>query len=409
MRVTSHNGRKGKAGVYSVKHNDRQFNDENAAHINAEKSKENVYWNCYENNDLSFEKAELKFYEENFSKMLENKNQRYIKQRHPERVQTMQEMIKNEKFCPEETLFYVGNKDDEVGKDKLLKIFTDFKEWHDKQYPNIKTLDYALHVDEQGAKHIHWRKVWTATDKYGDLTVGQNKALAEMNIKAPEPTKNITKQNNAKITYTAQIREKLFEICKNHGVEVEKTPREKSKSGLDLLEFQIRQEQEKLDKLTKKIALTKNDESSLASAKKQAEFKKKTLSRQEYVEVPVQAYNTIVSIAEHGINGNLANLALKSENDKLKRENKELKSTVEGAESKVLEKYGAENKKLRERNAELTQENVTLKSQNKALEQTKKNADLMQKFIKSKGQTREFASYSKSASKPTRAPAPKSR
>ena len=409
VRLTKHNGRKNKSGVYRVKHNDRNFDVDKAEHIDKTKSDENIYWHCYGEEKLTFEQAELKFYKENFGDMLEAKNARYIKQRHPERVQSMEKMIKNEKFCPEETLFYIGKKDDTVDKETLTTVFNEYLDWHEKEYSNIKVLNWAFHGDEKGASHIHERHVWTATDNDGNLTIGQNKALKEMGIERPDITKPEGRKNNAKMTYTADTRKKLFEICKKHGLELIEEPQEASESGLSLTEYKKRQEEKKLEKmqektadLAKKIALTKNDDSSLESAKNQAEIKKKTLSRQEYVELPVQAYNTIVSIAEHGINGNLANLSLKDDNDKLKRENAGLKATVDGAEQKALDRFGAENKRLRERNAELTQKSVTLKSQAKALEQVKKNADQMQKFIKNTGKSKEFASFSKSASKPTR-------
>lgn len=48
MRASRHNGRKGKNGVYDVKHNDREFNVENSEHIDAERAKQNVYWDCYQ-------------------------------------------------------------------------------------------------------------------------------------------------------------------------------------------------------------------------------------------------------------------------------------------------------------------------------------------------------------------------
>ena len=44
QRVTRHSGRSGKGGAYSSKHNDRQFDAENAEHINKERMKQNVYW-----------------------------------------------------------------------------------------------------------------------------------------------------------------------------------------------------------------------------------------------------------------------------------------------------------------------------------------------------------------------------
>ena len=52
MKATRHNGRSGKHGTYDAKHNDRRFDVENSEHIDAERTKFNVYWDCY--SELSF-------------------------------------------------------------------------------------------------------------------------------------------------------------------------------------------------------------------------------------------------------------------------------------------------------------------------------------------------------------------
>ena len=44
MKATRHNGRSGKHGTYDAKHNDRRFDVENSEHIDAERTKFNVYW-----------------------------------------------------------------------------------------------------------------------------------------------------------------------------------------------------------------------------------------------------------------------------------------------------------------------------------------------------------------------------
>ena len=79
-RITYHNGRGNKQGVYSVKHNDRQFDIAKAEHIKAEESEKNIYWHCYKtsNPELSFEEAELKYYKEHFSNYIEVRNAKSI-------------------------------------------------------------------------------------------------------------------------------------------------------------------------------------------------------------------------------------------------------------------------------------------------------------------------------------------
>ena len=47
MKLTRHNGRSGKHGTYNPRHNDRRFDVENSEHIDAERARQNVYWDCY--------------------------------------------------------------------------------------------------------------------------------------------------------------------------------------------------------------------------------------------------------------------------------------------------------------------------------------------------------------------------
>ena len=46
-RLTRHNGRAGKSGVYKSTHNDRTFDTEHASHIDSERIQQNIYWDCF--------------------------------------------------------------------------------------------------------------------------------------------------------------------------------------------------------------------------------------------------------------------------------------------------------------------------------------------------------------------------
>jgi hypothetical protein len=247
MRLTNHNGRAGKSGAYSPKHNDRSFDTSRAEHIDEERSSGNHYMSCFEGEGLTFDEAEARAYEVLFSDSLQARNQRYIDQRHPERVQTMDAYRSNPRTCPEETIMQIGKEGQTVDPDLLWEICKEQIGWEIKTFPNVRILDLALHVDELGAPHIHERKVWIGHDKDGNRTVGQSKALAEMGIKPPEPDKPYGRHNNAKMSYTRLCRDHLAELCLQHGLEMELEPQEPTKSGLSLLEYQRRQEQEKLE------------------------------------------------------------------------------------------------------------------------------------------------------------------
>ena len=76
MKGTRHNGRSGKNGVYNPLHNDRRFNPEHSEHIDNERVRQNIYWDCYQGyttmedqgkeNYFSFEQIELAFYDEHY-------------------------------------------------------------------------------------------------------------------------------------------------------------------------------------------------------------------------------------------------------------------------------------------------------------------------------------------------------
>lgn len=44
MKLTKHNGRAGKNGVYNPKHNDRNFDVSNSEHIDEQRAEHNIYW-----------------------------------------------------------------------------------------------------------------------------------------------------------------------------------------------------------------------------------------------------------------------------------------------------------------------------------------------------------------------------
>lgn len=244
MRTTLHNGRKNRQGqAYRASHNDRKFDLDKAEHINQERTKENVYWHYLqnENPDMDFTTAEKTFYEKHFSESLEARNKSYIRHGNSKQVKSMEQYM--QEHCPEETIWMIGNSDEMLPVKFLQNIWEEQKAWMESEFPQMKILDFAIHVDEQGQNHLHERHVFIGHDKAGQEVVGQNKALAEMGISAPNPEKPIGRHNNAKMTYTAKCREHFQEICKRHGLEIEVQPRERSEMGLTQAEYKTRREE----------------------------------------------------------------------------------------------------------------------------------------------------------------------
>lgn len=299
MRATIHNGRTSKDGAYNTKHNDRQFDIRNAEHIDPERVKDNRYWN-WTGKEITFEAAEQIFYEKHIRKHLDAQNARYKAQRHAERVKSMDEYRKSPQTCPEEVILQIGKLGDTIPADMMARIIQEQINWEQKQFPGVKVLDVALHMDEQGAPHIHERRAWIYTDRDGNLAISQNKALEQMGVELPNPDKPRGRFNNRKQVFSRMCREHLLQICREHGLEIEEIPQEKSRSGRTLEDYQAGEAERRAAEADLRRQFS---ERAAESAEKQAESAKSTArSYEEHAEqVAKQIDNEYGELADAGL------------------------------------------------------------------------------------------------------------
>ena len=256
MRLTRHNGRSGKNGAYNPKHNDRRFDLENSEHIDVERAKRNIYWDCYRGittsdnrnadaeQDFSFEKVEQMYYTAQYDDFIFFQNERNIKNRHPERNRTVEDLLKNKKTCPEETIYQIGTVEESVPPKILLHVANDFFGEMEKRFStHVHILNWALHLDE-GNPHIQERHVFDCKNQYGELCPQQEKALEELGIPLPDPTKPKGRHNNRKQTFDAMCREMLFEICERYGLQLEREPIYGGKAYLEKNDFIIEKQKQ---------------------------------------------------------------------------------------------------------------------------------------------------------------------
>lgn len=236
MRATIHNGRTSHLGAFTPKHNDRSFNISHAEHIDPERVKLNRYWN-WTGKEMTFEDAERTFYEKHIRQHLDAQNARYRAQRHAERVKSMDEYRRSPQTCPEEVILQIGKLGDTIPADMMARIIQEQINWEQQQFPGVTVLDVALHMDEQGAPHIHERRAWIYTDKDGNLAISQNRSLEQMGVELPNPDKPRSRFNNRKQVFSRMCREHLLQICREHGLEIEEIPQEKSRNGRTLDDY----------------------------------------------------------------------------------------------------------------------------------------------------------------------------
>ena len=270
--MTRHNGRAGAHGTYNPKHNDRSFNLANSEHIDPERAKGNIYWDCFHGfrsaltppdpDDLAatFSDVERQFYENHYTDFVEGQNGRNAKNRHTERNRSIPDLLSSRKTCPEETIYQLGTLNEHASAEDLLNIVTEFiDEFKAKFGKHVHVLDWALHLDES-TPHIHERHVFDCENKYGEVAPQQEKALEELGIPLPKPEQPKGKHNNRKQTFDAVCRTILFDIAKRHGLHLEQEP---SYGGRDYLEKQdyilmkqkeqLATQEQKLEELTLKI------------------------------------------------------------------------------------------------------------------------------------------------------------
>ncbi len=99
MKLTRHNGRAGKNGVYNPKHNDRSFDIANSEHIDEERAKQKSLLGLLQWLP-QFEKIPKRkmsclpllkmwnsfFYRQRYRDFVTGQNERNVKNRHPERI-----------------------------------------------------------------------------------------------------------------------------------------------------------------------------------------------------------------------------------------------------------------------------------------------------------------------------------
>ena len=270
-RVSRHNGRAGKHGVYNPKHNDRSFDVENADNISKERTSMNLYWDCtnglrtHEENASgqcpTFTQHEHDEYERRYGTFIAGQNARNIKAGHAKRNRTVDDLLADARICPEETIYQIGKEGDCPPPEVLTAIVTEFFATIEERFgTNIHVLDWALHLDET-SPHIHARQVFDIINRYGEREPKQEKALEALGIPLPVPDKKPSRVNNRKITFDKICRELLLGICQEHGLVVETEAIYGGRESREKNDYIIAAQREKIAELEKRNAeLTADNE-----------------------------------------------------------------------------------------------------------------------------------------------------
>ena len=253
LRASQHSGREG-----SGRHNDRSFlagrsEDwirEHADHIDPSRTSENQVYTWDGQTDI--ERSERAWYDRTYGQAQEKTNSRYIREGHPDRCKTTDDLYDGKLTRPEEMILQVGNRDvradDQAFVDALNDYINRLDEWNQAHGDHMTILSMALHMDET-TPHVHIRRVWDYQDRDGLTRLGQNKALEQAGVELPDPSKPVGRYNNRKMSFDREARAMWQEACRAHGLEIETepVPDRRHQDKADYIRGQISQE---IDDLT---------------------------------------------------------------------------------------------------------------------------------------------------------------
>lgn len=277
MKITNINARIDRAG----KHNDRNFNLDNASHIDQDRVKYNKYYIYNGDTNSTFTEIEKEFYSVHFSDHIQNQNERNELARHRERNKTIESYVTDQRTRPEDKILQIGNIKEHASGEELWECALEYMRRFDEIYgDHCKILDMALHMDE-ATPHVHVRRVWIAEDENGHEYVSQKNALYQMGIMDPDPTKPNGKYNNAKMTFTDTDKELFTSICIERGLDIENSVPKKS-VHLGTVAYKKKMMEEELEELERR-KFTLNEE--IKNDKKNSEELSETIDNMiSYIE-----------------------------------------------------------------------------------------------------------------------------
>lgn len=355
-KASMRNGRATKGGaVYNANHNTLESIRRDQPHIDAQKFELNRYWK-FEQKERTFtiqkidggkggfdaRKHELAIYEKLYGDGLAARNERYTREGHKERCQTMKNLYSNPKTAPLETIFQIGNSqmildgvmEPEEMKQKLTAAW-------DKTMRQVVSmgkgmvipLDAALHCEE-AVPHIHFRAALGARDRYGHFVPNQSAALKAMGFDGRNPdTGKKDRYHNPLVAYTDRVREMFYAECEKQGLVIDREVTSESHRQVEILAF-------KLEKAKQDVAAAQEQLQQMEREKVEA----------------VRAAQTAQEALE----------AAKRERDTTEGRIKALRGSeaVLAAKNEHLSDY---NTKLEERKAEVIQEGQAIVAENKQL------------------------------------------
>lgn len=374
-KASMRNGRATKGGaVYNANHNTLESIRRDQPHIDAQKFELNRYWK-FEQKERTFtiqkidggkggfdaRKHELAIYEKLYGDGLAARNERYTREGHKDRCQTIKNLYSNPKTAPLETIFQIGNSqmilDGVMGPEEMKQKLT--AAWNQTMRQVVGMgkgmvipLDAALHCEE-AVPHIHFRAALGATDRYGHFMPNQSAALKAMGFDGRNPdTGKKDRYHNPLVAYTDRVREIFYAECEKQGLTIDREVTSESHRQVEIMAF-------KLEKARQDVAAA------------QEQLRQMEVERDEAVRAAQDALKAIQRETDttqgrlEALRGSEAVLAAKNEHLS------EYNTKLEERKAEVIQEgqaIVAENKQLKAVNEQLRKTDASLREQVKQLQ-----------------------------------------
>ena len=347
-KATAHNKRSKGGKAFNANHNTLECTREMQSHIDQTKFHENVYYRFTPgkpadripggSGGFDATKHEKKVYKQLFEKGLEERNQRYIKNRNKNRCREIKDLYQDPKTAPMETIFQVGNcRSENLTREEQRAVVE--KAWkatvnglYRYYKDNMVPLDGALHMEEQ-TPHIHFRCVFVTADENGTLMPNQTKALEEMGFDVGKRTR----YDNALIRFTDHLRETFYKECERLGLEIDREVVSPSKRQKDILEYKVEQLSKEKDSKQEELDLVNARLESVTRSLERSEAREKELKQlNNQLTNQVAQLNQEKALSEDQIHDlDVQIIELNRQNAVLRHQTEELERKVQDGQKKA--------------------------------------------------------------------------
>lgn len=177
---------------------------------------------------------EKSYYEQRFGGYVDSQRNKYLKNRQKKRAEncTVDKYYNNQTTGPTHMLYQVGKDGEYQDYDKFRDMVFDHVEHVEKTYQSedarIKCLDVAFHGYDGAERSLHAHTAWSfeVKDKNGLWVQNTEECLKKLGVELPDKTKSKGRYNNRKMTFTAAMQERWYDIVEDidKTVQIDRTP-----------------------------------------------------------------------------------------------------------------------------------------------------------------------------------------